>query len=84
MFARALEPLVADEVWDHPVIVDKVGVEMRAVRAIVTVLALMISRTDGRAKVLVGDDRNIRDYLAIHRRQNRDTETHPTNRNGQP
>ena len=66
VLARALKP-VADEVGNHPVIVDEVGVEVQAIRAIVAVLTLMISGTNARAELLVGNDRAVRDYLGIHR-----------------
>ena len=52
VLARALEPLVADEVGDHPMIVDKVGVEVRAIGAVIAVLALVISGTDRRPEFL--------------------------------
>ena len=43
---------MADEVGDHPMIVDKVGVEVRAIGAVIAVLALVISGTDRRPEFL--------------------------------
>ena len=67
VLARALEPLVADEVGDHPMIVDKVGVEVRAIRAVIAVLALMISVTDRQPEFSIGNDLVIHDFLGVHR-----------------
>ena len=66
VLARALEPLVADEVWDHPMIVDKIGMEVWAIRAVFAVLALMISGTDRRPEFSIGNDLVIHDFL-VHR-----------------
>ena len=63
VLARGLKPLVADEVGDHPVIVDEVGVKVRAVRAVIAILPLMISGTDCRPEILV--DLAVRDFLRI-------------------
>ena len=67
VLARALEPLVADEVGDHPMIVDKVGVEVRAIRVVIAVLALVISGTDHRPEFFTRNDLVIRDFLGVHR-----------------
>ena len=63
VLARGLKPLVADEVGDYPVIVDEVGVKVRAVRAVIAILPLMISGTDCRPEILV--DLAVRDFLRI-------------------
>ena len=67
ILANALKPLVTDEVGDHPVIVDKVGVKVRAVRAVVAILSLMISGTNCRPDILVRNDLAVRDILALER-----------------
>ena len=48
-------------------IVDKIGMEVKAVRAVIAVLALMISGTDRRPEVFIGNDLVIRDFLGVHR-----------------
>ena len=55
VLARALEPLMTDEV------------QVQAIRAIVAILPLLISRTNGRAKLAAGDDRSIRDLFGERR-----------------
>ena len=61
--AASLESLVADNIRNHPVLVDEVGVKVRAIRAIIAVFALLIPRTNGRGEVAIGYDRVIRIFL---------------------
>ena len=51
------------KVRNHPVLVDEVGVKVRAIRAIIAVFALLIPRTNGRGEVAIGYDRVIRIFL---------------------